>query len=465
MAYQTGDNMFAYSKYIVAPNSTQYDTIQAAINDANAAGGNVVVYIRPGTYTENLTLYSTVSLQGDSNELVTIVGVHTPPLAGSVAISFVNLSSATHIFSSAAAGAATITIRDCVLNCTNGYAFNLANWTARLTVANCTENSTDNHGVNNSGGADLLISNSNFGNSLTAMTLSGDVEIYASNVAAPLSVTGAGDVIIDNGSTLLESITLAGTATLTIRNSSLETAAVAAITTTSAGLTSLANVTIDSSAVPVLAGTGTIQFGEVTYLTNNGVAAGITKSYGTEVSTGTLKLDDATDGVMRATAGVVSAANGADGQVIIGRTAGGPSAWASITSTGGTITFTPGAATLNMETTAHATNWTTATTNAVAALNNYGYVVKNATPANLTTFTLPATAAVGDTLIITGYTVGGWQIAQNAGQQIFFGSAATTIGVGGSLASTLAFDTVSLVCVTTDLEWNVISSVGNITVV
>lgn len=41
-----------------------YPTIQSAVNAANSAGGGIV-YIRPGTYTENITLYQNVHLIGD----------------------------------------------------------------------------------------------------------------------------------------------------------------------------------------------------------------------------------------------------------------------------------------------------------------------------------------------------------------------------------------------------------------
>jgi hypothetical protein len=293
MAFQTMDNLFAASKYIVDSNGgTPYSLIQAAINSAHTAGVPATVIVRPGTYTENLTLYTNISIQGDgaTADLVTIIGIHTPPASGNFSISNCTMQSATHIFSSAAAGTAALVVKDCIFACTNGYAFNLASWSSRLTIANCTENSADNHGVNNAGTASVLISSSNFGNSTTAMSLSGDVEIYASNIAAPLSITGAGDVIIDNGSTLLEGITLAGTATLTIKNASFETGANAAITTTSTGLTVLANVVIDSSATYVITGTGSVQFGEVTYLNIADINPTITQLYGSHVQTGSLNI-------------------------------------------------------------------------------------------------------------------------------------------------------------------------------
>lgn len=106
--------------------------------------------------------------------------------------------------------------------------------------------------------------------------------------------------------------------------------------------------------------------------------------------------------------------------------------------------------------------WTVITANTGMAVNN-GYIANKAGTAILT---LPASAAVGDIIRVTGInTATGWQIAQNSGQTIYFGTFNTTTGTGGSLASTQIRDTIELVCVATNTDWNVLSSIGNITVV
>lgn len=93
---------------------------------------------------------------------------------------------------------------------------------------------------------------------------------------------------------------------------------------------------------------------------------------------------------------------------------------------------------------------------------NTGFSANNA---GLVTLTLPTTCTVGDRIIVTGVGAGGWAIAQNAGQTIHIGSSSTTTGVGGSLASTNQRDSLTLVCVVTNTDFNVLSVVGNITVV
>jgi hypothetical protein len=83
----------------------------------------------------------------------------------------------------------------------------------------------------------------------------------------------------------------------------------------------------------------------------------------------------------------------------------------------------------------------------------------------LLTLTLPSTCAVGKMIRLVGMNAGLWKISQNANQIIHFGSTDTTTGAGGSIASTLAYDAVELVCCKENLEFVVVSCVGNITIV
>ena len=102
----------------------------------------------------------------------------------------------------------------------------------------------------------------------------------------------------------------------------------------------------------------------------------------------------------------------------------------------------------------------TGTSQALAVNSNYS--MNNAA---LVTGTLPATAAVGDRIIIGGMGAGGWKIAQNASQIIHFVDTDTTTGTGGYLQSNARYDVVELECIVANSEWRVNSVVGNITIV
>lgn len=77
---------------------------------------------------------------------------------------------------------------------------------------------------------------------------------------------------------------------------------------------------------------------------------------------------------------------------------------------------------------------------------------------------LPATSAVGDQINVSLAGSTGWSITQAAGQQVKIGNQQTTAGVGGSLNSTQQGDSISMVCLTANLTWVVINSMGNPTV-
>jgi hypothetical protein len=151
-----------------------------------------------------------------------------------------------------------------------------------------------------------------------------------------------------------------------------------------------------------------------------------------------------------------------NGQLLIGSTGLDP---VPTTLTAGTnISVTNGAGTVTIASTGAASfSWSEVTGTSQAMAVNKGYVANNA---GVVTLTLPVTSAFGDTLRVVGKGAGGWSIAQNGGQTIFFGTSTTTPGAGGSLSSTNRRDAISLVCTTANTEWTVCGGPeGNITVV
>lgn len=107
-------------------------------------------------------------------------------------------------------------------------------------------------------------------------------------------------------------------------------------------------------------------------------------------------------------------------------------------------------------------NWIQINTTSRQMANNTGYIANNAAEVGLT---LPATASQGSTIKVLGKGAGGWGILQNSGQTIYFGDLTTTTGLAGGLASTKARDSITLICVTQDTEWQVTESIGNIIVI
>lgn len=150
-----------------------------------------------------------------------------------------------------------------------------------------------------------------------------------------------------------------------------------------------------------------------------------------------------------------------NGQLAIGNT-GSPPTPATLTAGAG-ISITNAAGSITISGSGGGLSWSVVTGTTQAAAVNNGYIANNA---GLVTVTLPATSAVGDVVAVTGINnATGWKIAQNAGNQIFYGTQSTTSGAGGSLASSNTRDVIHVMCVTANAAWQVMNSIGNITVV
>lgn len=149
------------------------------------------------------------------------------------------------------------------------------------------------------------------------------------------------------------------------------------------------------------------------------------------------------------------------GQVLIGTTSSDP-VGATLTAGSG-INITSATGSITIAATGGGISWVDQTSSSATLAASTGYVTDNG--ASLVTYTLPATAALGDTYEVLGFSSGGWKIAQNASQLIHFGNVVTTTGTGGSLASSNSFDAITITCVVTNTTWCVSDSIGNITYV
>lgn len=153
----------------------------------------------------------------------------------------------------------------------------------------------------------------------------------------------------------------------------------------------------------------------------------------------------------------------ADGQLLIGSTAA-PNIRVNTLSAGPGIVITNGAGAITIGAVSPVNfAWSTKTSgtnpNAISVFS--GYISQGG---SLVTFTLPATANVGDMFMITALGAE-FKIEQNAGQSIVLGNHTTTVGVTGYLQSTTVSDHVTILCTIANTNFKVIGSMGNITVV
>jgi len=148
-----------------------------------------------------------------------------------------------------------------------------------------------------------------------------------------------------------------------------------------------------------------------------------------------------------------------NGQVLIGSTGATPTP-ATITA-GTNISITNGAASITVAATGLAGfTWTVVTGTSQNMSPDNGYIPNNA---GLVTLNLPTTSAVGTQIGVVGKGAGGWRIQCGVGQTIVLGSSTTTSG--GTLSSTNAKDSLTMICTVANTEWTIYSAPqGNITV-
>ena len=126
-----------------------------------------------------------------------------------------------------------------------------------------------------------------------------------------------------------------------------------------------------------------------------------------------------------------------------------------------TVTGNPGTSTLTISISGGGSSWSVIGANQALVVNN-GYIC---TTGGALSLSLPATSAVGSIIEVTLDGSTSFAITQAASQQIRLGNLQTTAGVGGSLTTTAQGDTLRMVCSVANLKWNVLSSMGNLTIV
>lgn len=283
---------FPITPFVVGPSGKAgYQTIQSAINAANTAGGGIV-YIQPGQYTENLTLFSGVDLYGtpavsqNQGSSTTILGTHTPPTSGHVGFNSICFVSTTNVISSSASGTTHLVFVNCESAVQNGYFLNLLNWTGILEIFDNNSSTAgapfaiNDGGINNTGGATLFFFTGALGSGTNVMNLSGLIVCQDTDFGCPVNFQ-TGSIISIDEHIFLSPITFSGNSTGNINTCRFVGGSSAAITMSSSGAIKISESVIQSTNNPSIAGVGTgvLTLGGNTYLNNALKANTLTISY------------------------------------------------------------------------------------------------------------------------------------------------------------------------------------------
>jgi len=326
--------------YVVATGGA-YTTIQSAVDAANAAGGGTV-YIRDGSYTEDLTLYDSVNLNGVGS--VTINGSHTPPATGSIICDNITFSDNDSIFLNNAMTTFNLTCNNCFFSIDSGYIIEGTNWGGNLTLFNCEDASGSNdNGI--ASGTDFptctILYCSTIGAGLgNSLSTQGDMFCQYSDINCAIDTAAGNHTFVD--CSFLRSNQFTGSASAIFRHCKFNTGffplSGPSVTTTSSQTIQLVSCIINSDNAQVLQGTGTFDLWDISYIQNTGVA-------------GTLTINQEITEVGNLYAQNISFDRGTtlvdtDGQLIIGSTGNNPQI-ATLTA-GANISITNGAGSITI---------------------------------------------------------------------------------------------------------------------
>jgi hypothetical protein len=291
MAQQLSTNTFTVAKWVVSADATQgtHTTIQAAINSASS-GDNI--FIRGGTYTENLTLKAGISLSAspgaERTPMVTIIGNTTFSVEGTVTLSDIRLQTNGNFCISVTGVAASILkLNNCYINATNNTAisFTSSSASSQIFVIRCNIDLTTTgiaiHSSSSSGTLEYRYCNTtNTGGSSTASSNSGGVvKYFYTNLLSPISTTGSGSFQniysqIDTSAQNATSISVAGNGTSTTNYNLYSSGTATAIDVSGSHTLNLIRAVVSSSNVNAISvgGSGVLKTGFVSF---TGTSSGI----------------------------------------------------------------------------------------------------------------------------------------------------------------------------------------------
>lgn len=285
MVQQLSTNTFGVAKWIVSATASDgtHTTIASAIT---AASSGDTIFVRDGTYTENLTLKAGVNIAaftGDAEEpTVTIIGKATASTAGTMTIANIRLQTNSDFFLVVSGTAATIVnLTNCYLNCTNNTGISSTSTLSSIFLRNCISNLTTTgialFSVTAAGGIEINKCNlNNTGNSTTASTTSSALVTFKycfCNIVLSTSSGGSMNawhcLFEVDGTT---PFTSAGTGTPVFNFCSFGGGTASAVSIGAGTVVNMWNCRADSSNTNAITGAGELRFTPITFTGNsNGI--------------------------------------------------------------------------------------------------------------------------------------------------------------------------------------------------
>ncbi len=276
---------FCEAKWVVSATAGQgtHTTIAAALTSASSGD---TIFIRPGTYTENITLKAGVNLSAFgcdgisfSNTLapnVTILGTVTVSYTGTATITGIQFkTNGAAAITTSGAAAANLTLINCQIFANDATGMTLSNVSLFLSCYGCVFTSTStNIMFTLSCGTIFNWCVLSLSTTAASSTVTGSTVIFNSCELENLIITTATAGSVELGSCLWRYdgntlLTTVGTGVCTLVNSYLESTTASAISIGAGTTVVVSNCEIVSSNTNAITGAGTIQYGTIDFLSSS----------------------------------------------------------------------------------------------------------------------------------------------------------------------------------------------------
>lgn len=298
MVVNVADNRYGVAQFIVAPTIAEganYTSIASALTDAVSGQ---TIFIRPGTFTENLILKAGVNLTAfqcdsslDATGHVIISGNATMSTAGTVAITGIQLqTNSAALLTVSGSSASIVNLNNCYLNCSNatGISFSSSNASAAINVTNSRGNigTTGISLFSHSSAGTLAFTYSillNSGASTTVSTASaGSTNIFFTGIQNAITTSGTAAFSLDQGSINtgalnITGLTAGGSGAHSVGRSSFASGTASCISVSSS--VTVGDVILSSSNANAITGAGTLLYTSLT-LTGTAVDTNATTQVG-----------------------------------------------------------------------------------------------------------------------------------------------------------------------------------------
>jgi len=275
-------NTFCQATWIVSPTSSNgtHTTIQSAINSASSGD---TIFVRDGTYTEDLTLKAGVLITCDrgspANPNVTVIGNATFTGTGTATLANLRLqTNSGFLVTVSGANVSALRLLSCSLQCTNhtGISYTNSNASSSIFLSLCGGDTALGYALYSSSSAGTLeIRYSNFTNSGASTTQNtnsaGTVNIHYCQFFNPFSTSSSGVLnsnfsYLDTSAQNVTAVTTAGTGQSAFRYNDVYSGSASAISVGAGTTVSLYEAVISSSNTNAITGAGTLNYGGVIFV-------------------------------------------------------------------------------------------------------------------------------------------------------------------------------------------------------